>query len=322
MESLVQGLLRLVCLESVALEGGWTSAVRADLGGHHHGTPLARRWEPFHCCPHEWSWEPEQSGVEKKPDGERHYWIITTALVRAQRHVDDFASIRDYLLHWGGISPRVFSRNHDTQLNALGLDITALSAMKRLHLLLASCEDAAAPEYCDNIEGLPKLLGSMHLLQSLELHLPNSLKYLNLYNYDQVFPKEMMWDNLRKLGLSNFSSSATNLLRLLLIQMPRLRILELGITQLLEGCWESVIECLKQFTTFEIGSYCSLYHHREEVLGCDNADITKYVMLGGRHPCLSKNQPTSASEAYMLRIDTSLRDRLLEMKNSRTHVAI
>ena len=318
-ESLVQGLSRLVCLEAVALEGGWPSAVQEGLGGHHHGTPLARRWNPFHCCPHKWAWQPEESDIEKIPDGERHYWIITTALVRAERQVDEFVFNGDCLLRWDGISPNFFVPN------ALGLDIAALSEIKRLHLLLASCRDAEAPEYCDNIGGLPQLLGSMHVLQRLELDVPNTINDLILYNHDQVFPKVTMWNNLGTLGLFNFSSSATDLLRLLLIQMPRLKSLDLGPTQLVEGCWESVIECLRQchqFTALEIESDCLLYHRGEEFLLCDNADITEYIMHGGRHPCLSEDQPTSASEAYMLRIDAALRDRLLEMKSSRTHLPI
>ena len=154
----------------------------------------------------------------------------------------------------------------------------------------------------------------MHLLERLELDLPNTINDLILYNHDQVFPKVTMWTSLGTLGLFDFSSSATSLLRLLLIQMPRLKNLDLGPTQLVEGCWESV--------TVKIESDCLLYHRGEEFLLCDNADISEYVMHGGRHPCLSEDQPTSASEAYMLRIDAALRDRPLEMKSSRTNVPI
>lgn len=319
-ESLVQGLSRLVSLKSVTLKGGWPCYVRTTLCKLDHGTPLARRWDPFHLCPHEWSREPGGDDFKGSPDGARHYWIITAALVRAQRHIDEFAVGGNY------VCPEVFKRNDPMRPNALGLDIAAFSGLKRLHLRLASCEEGSAPEYCDNIEGLPKLLGSMHLLQRLHLDLSYAFGgYPSMYMYGQVFPQMMTWNHLEKLDLGNFASSATNLLRLLLIQMPKIKYIGLGVTQLLEGCWESAIECLKQFkqfTTFEIVSDSELYHHGVEVLDCDNEKINKYVTHGGRHPCLSEDQPASASEAYMLEIDASLRDRLLEVKSARTRVTI
>lgn len=106
--------------------------------------------------------------------------------------------------------------------------------------------------------------------------------------------------------------------------MPNLKKLELGITQLLEGDCESVIECFKQlnhFTTFETDYDSVLSYNGDEVLECDNDNITEYILHSGRHPCLSDDQPASASEAYILKIDTSLRDRLVKMKSSHTHVA-
>ena len=72
-ESLVQGLSRLGCLESVTLEGGWPYSVQTSLCDNHHGTPLARGWHPFHLRPHRWSWEPEAYEFEELPDGMRHY---------------------------------------------------------------------------------------------------------------------------------------------------------------------------------------------------------------------------------------------------------
>ena len=320
-ESLVQGLSRLVRLESVALEGSWPYAVQTSLWEHHHCTPLARRWNPFYLYPHRWSWEPEGNDWEEPPDGMRHYWIITAALVRTQRHIEEFAICRDLRL---GLTPQVFERNDPLRPSALGLDIAAFAGLKRLHLPLATCK-GSAPDYCDNIEGLPNLLGSMHSLQLLDLELSWSSGIpTSWFRYDDVFPQVMKWDNLQSMILNNLSSSATNLLRLLLIQIPNLKHLELGATELLDGDWESVIECLKQyhqFTTFRIAVETWLLHHDKHLLACEYDDITEYLMHGGRHPCLSDDQPAHASEAFMLKIDTSLRDRLLKTKGSRTHVA-
>lgn len=339
MESLVRGLSRLVSLESVTLTGGWPYSVLTSLPEHHHGTPLARRWNPFHCCPHPWTWEPEHIRFEEFPNGMRHYWIITAALVRAQRHIDEFAVGRNCVRgrssetffqnepvrlnlfgfdnaasYVPGVPPGVFDRNDLMRPSALGLDIAAFASLKRLHLRFASCGEASAPQYCQNIEGLRKLFESMHSLRRLHLDLSYSSEDpATLFTYEQVFPQVMRWQKLEELALDNLASSATDLLRLLLLQMPNLNHVELGITQLLEGCWESVIECLKQFnnfTTFEICCDSILSHRFEGVLECANEDIDKYIMHGGRHPCLSDDQPASASEVFMLDIETSLRDRL------------
>ena len=320
LETLVLGLSRLNRLASVSLEGDWDWDVRRNIGELRYGTHLARRWHPFHLRPQRWSWRSGESDIADVLDGRRHYWIITTALFRAQRQIDEFAVGRGYL---PGISPEAFARENPTQLNLLGLDIAALSGVKRLHLHIASCEDLSAPVYCDNTQGLVKLLDSMRSLECLSLKLSDNLVYepVSLYNYDQVFSKATTWNKLENLRLENFASSATDLLRLFLIQMPGLNNIAIGDTQLLEGCWESVIECLrhfKQFTSFRISVGADLYHHGEEVFDFDHTDVEEYITKGGRHPCLSDHQPTSASEAYMLRIDPSLRDHL-QYRRSNTH---
>lgn len=166
----------------------------------------------------------------------------------------------------------------------------------------------------------------MRLLKRLSLRLSENLSddSISLYNYNQVFPKAKTWNNLKDLELENFAGSATDLLRLFLIQMPGLDNIVIGDTQLLEGCWESVIECLRrlnQFTTFCISFRAELYHHGEEIFDVNYTAIGDYMIHGGRHPGLSDHQPTSASEAYMLRIDAPLRNHLLEMQRSRTDVA-
>lgn len=323
-DRLVNGLSRLVHLKSVTLEGGWPFTVRRGLCEHHYGTPLARQWNPFHCCPPLWSWEPERENLKDPPDGACHYWNIIAGLIRSQRHIDEFSvggSISP------GIPPKVFERYDATRPNSLGLDTVALSGLKQLHLRLASCDREPAMDFCENIEGLPKVLGSMHSLRRLDLELSDSgADYPNLFEYDDVFPQVMTWDNLEKITLDHLASSTTDLLHLLLIQMPNLKYVELGTTQLFkgEGCWQSAIECLKQFnrfTTFEVDInallfYIDTLYDTQVVLECNNNSICEYIMHGGRHPCLLDDQPASASEAYMLTIDASLRDRLIIGANS------
>ncbi|CAF9915449.1 hypothetical protein IMSHALPRED_002608 [Imshaugia aleurites] len=329
-DSLVKGLSRLVHLTSVTLDGEWPNSLETSFCEHHCGTPLARKWNPFHYCPNEWFWEADENDPDDLPVGIRHYWNITTALTDKQRQIDNFTTGHHdsgYL----GISPEVFKGFDPMPPNSPGSDITALSGLKDLELHFASCNGRSAAEYCDNIERLPKLLGSMHSLLRLCLDLSLDSSYSagespNLYRHDQVFPQAILWNDLVMLELSNFSSSATDLLHLLLIQMPNLKHTVFGTMQLLDGCWESVVECLKQFhsfTYFEIYLWSFLHHEGGRVLRMDYGTINEYVMFGGRHPCLSGDQPASASEAYMLRIDTSLRDRLrLGADSSRSDVAM
>lgn len=310
------GLSRLDRLTSVSLEGDWDSKVRRDNGQLRYGTHLARRWHPFHLHPQAWSWD---GGSEGCPGEWRHYWLITTALFRAERRIDEFAVGRDHL---PGISPEAFAKE-----DLLGLDIAALSRIKRLDLQFATCKDPSAPKCCDNINRLLKLLGSMRSLERLSLRLSKNLSYdsVSLYNYNQVFPRAKTWNNLQNLRLANIASSATDLLRLLLIQMPRLRNVVLGEMLIFEGSWESVIECLRQFnqfTTFSISNGVEWYHHRAEKSAFNTTAIEDYIIHGGRHPCLSDHQPPSASEAYMLRIDSSLRDRLQKIRRPRTDVTV
>ncbi|CAD6581980.1 MAG: hypothetical protein ASARMPREDX12_000721 [Alectoria sarmentosa] len=290
-ESLVQGLSRLVFLESVTLEGGWPYSVQTSLCETHLGTPLARGWDTFYLRPRRWSWKFEEIDSEEWPNewptGGRHYWIISAALVRAQRHIDEFVIGKNYT---SGICAEVFERNDLVQPNALGSDIAACSGLKRLRLRLASRHTGSALGICENIQGLPKLLGAMHSLMFLDLDLSyNSPYYADLWRYNDVFPQVMTWNYLEAMELDNLASSATDLLRLLLIQMPNLKKIRLGTVKLRKGRWESVIECLKQFnhfTTFEIYMESILYYCGVYLLGCDNDDISEYIMHGGRHPCL------------------------------------
>ena len=309
LQTLVLGLSRLDRLESVSLQGAWTPHVVANLGENHYGTPLARRWNPFHCFPRRWLWEPET---------DRHFGIITTALARAKTHIghiDEFAIDGDF-----SVNNRYLEKDR-ARVNGLESGITALLGIKRLHFdFMHNHLDLSAPRYDYNVEGLLKLLGSMHSLQ--RLHISASSYHI----YDTVFLKVATWNNLEDLTMKKWASTTTALLRLLLIQMPRLRNLFIGCLDLLDGnCWASVIECLRQFhhfTTFKMKYQGWFNRTRKRPHNCYVAGLVDYVMNGGRHPCLSEEQPTSASEAYMLQIDASLRDSLYEMKRSRTQTTI
>ena len=308
LQTLVLGLSRLSCLESVSLQGGWTLPVVENLGEHHYGTPLARRWNHFHCFPQRWIWE---------PGTDRHFGIITTALARTKTHIrqiDEFAIDRGvFVENW-------YFEKDRPRVNRPGSGIVALSGIKRLHLNLVDYLNESVPGYDDNSERLPKLLGSMPSLQRLHI----SVK--GIHDHGTVFSKDMTWNHLEDLTLDRLYSNTTDLLRLLLLQMPRLINLALGTVTLMdEDRWPSVVECLRQFrhfTTFQMNHGNLFYYFLQKPHDYGNVKVVDYVMNGGRNPFLLEEGPTSTSEAYMLQIDASLRDSLYEMKRSRTQTMI
>ena len=85
--NLVQGLSRLEFLEFVTLEGGWPVAVRTSSCEQRCGTPLARRWNPFHCQPYVQSWQQIEYYVEEISERTRPHKLINAALVEAQIHI-------------------------------------------------------------------------------------------------------------------------------------------------------------------------------------------------------------------------------------------
>ena len=258
--------------------------------------------------------------------------FITAALVHAHRHVNEFTIGRNCVhgiypettrkssamrsgplgLDVAGsnaprISAGIFQINDPMKPSALSLDSATFSEPQRLHLRIASCDEGSTLDCCDNIVGLQKLLRSMHVLRRPDLELSYTTEhhpilyrydelvlpyliadYPSLYNHYQISQQVTTYDNLEE---SNFASSATNLLCVLLVQMPNLKHVKPGPTRLLEGCWEGVIECLKRFNHFTTFQY-----HGRPILECDNGDIDEYIMHGGRHPCLSDDQPTYASQ--------------------------
>lgn len=354
--SLVEGLSRLEFLESVTLGGGWPIPVLTSPCEHHHGTPLARGWNRFHCLPHARSWQPVWEYDMNLSGRLRPHQTINTALVGAQIHMGEFTIGRNCVHGMkypetireinaarsdplsSRTSPEISEINDPIRPSALSYDTAAFSGPARLHLRLGSCDEgASALHHCDNIAGLEKLLSSMHVLRRPDLNSSSTLdhhpsRYLDnrlasayhnqhhpsLYMGYQIYPSAMTYESLTEVTLHNFASSATNLLCVLLLQMPNLKHVELGPTRLLQGSWESVIECLRQFNHFT-----SFQYRGECIHGCDNSEINDYIMHGGRHPCLLDEQPTHASEAYMLEIDRPLRQAayLLWQRRMGTHVA-
>lgn len=321
-EILVRGLQHLVSLASVTVQPRWPlephCISRRGLGVV-GGSPLARSWNIFHLKPCGWSFicnENERQG----PDGAMHYLIITSALARARKQISKFEL--GALLLSGGVPPYVFDRSNHS---STGLDITVFSGLEHFDFTLAWDYDYKPPMIFEDVNGLQLLITSMDQLRLLKLRL--SCDYREdptFYTYEQVFSAAKVWSKLTTLELQFMSTAATDLLLLLVFQMPALRHLMLGGIKLLEGTWHSVIEGLKQsnrLSSFGIPYNTSLVHRSGIRFMSYNSlflkAVREYMIHGGHHPCIPPNQPNHAAQNYMMDIEPSVRDRLVELDSTR-----
>lgn len=331
---LVQGLQKLDFLIAVTLECRWDSMDKPF--EPRKGSHLARNWNIFHCSPQRWDWGPStsQSYLGNVWDGAEHYRILISALAQAQRHVRAFQTGPDM---WSAVPPYVFDRSRKTRsaqpIKFYYDNVTALSGVEELILRFATYGSAKTCELFKNISAFPTILGSMNRLKGLELRLPNGM-YNDppvYYTYDQVFPKNMRWDNMKLLRLFQISFGATEFILLFLDGMPELEYLAIGEIVLSQGSWEGIFEALKQMHRlcgFQITDDALLYHHGGRELWRDYLhrfgrlyyDVNTYVVSGGRHPCLESGQPDSAASEYTRGLEPELRQRLIDLDSSRSEV--
>ncbi|KAM0795449.1 hypothetical protein BDR22DRAFT_826026 [Usnea florida] len=235
-DGLTQGLRKLPLLSSIGVEDEWSMS--SD--GNPLGSPLSRNWDPFHAYPTRWAWDETSISLGcPNPNGIEHYFILVSALVRAQRKIES--------LRFSHIPPEVFDRADHSKPSVLSLDVVAFSGLEMLDLNLSSWyygDGEIYPETCPNIHGLRVMLSSMTRLQGLYLCLPFGASC----EFDQIFTKDTIWTHFKTLQLCSLSNKATDLVDLLTFQMPELQHLCLSDLVLLDGTWESVIECLKQYT--------------------------------------------------------------------------
>ena len=303
---LAQGLRKLSLLETIHVRGRWPRPWQIDQG---FGSLLARKWNPLHVYPASWVWEKDPVSFEcAEPNGMGHYFIIVSALVRAQRKVRNF--------YISEMAPEVFNRSNLSRPSILGLDAVAFTGLESLTLILVSWRaddsDQETPDICPNIDGLRVMLSSMTRLKALDLFLPHH----SSYEYDQVFSEDTIWTQLETFRISNLGSKATDLVDLLTFQMSKLQDLKIVLINLSDGIWEGVIECLKQYSKlskFQTKQLChsdgyafdyqrhdhddehQAYHERQTSW---EKEISHYVVHGGRHPCLMPGQPDSAAEDF------------------------
>lgn len=333
---LIQGLEKLDFLTEVYLECRWGDNRKvSELRKRSH---LARNWNTFHCSPTSWVWGPRtnRNPPIKISDGAEHYGILVSALGQAQRRIRGF-----YIDAGSAVPPYVFDKSRKTRsakpLQFHNDNLTAFSGVEELTLRFANYgqEHTAhkTTKMCQNIVGLPAILGSMDHLKELRLRLPGAAYHPspNIYTYDQVFPKHMRWDSMRLLSLYQISIGARDLVLLILDAMPGLRELGIGEVFLSQGSWEGVFEALKQMPGLchlDLTGGANFYHHGGEGLVKGRRPesvrdlwpfiklfnrVATYVRYGGRHPCLERRLPDSAAKEYTACLGPVLQQRLLAL---------
>ena len=314
-EILVEGLHHLTSLSSVTLHPNWPWKEKHDCGDIRSGSPLARSWHIFYPGPHDWVFGRRQRG----PDGARHYLIVSSALARAQKCIrkSKVGRVRGTTC---GLTQNVF----DSSIHPnTGLAIAAFSGLKHCDIKLAFYRDKDHYK-SNNVHDLQLLLASMDQLEFLCL----SLRYLyrdQSLSSGMVFSAVKVWNKLTTLKLDFVSTTATDLLRLLIFQMPKMRHLELGDINLLKGTWHSVTEGLKQsnrLLTFQI-TYDRVLKHLEGTTFMRDrsrflSPVRNYILHGGHHPCIPPNEPSHKAQGYMFDIEVSVRDRLVELDSTRS----
>jgi hypothetical protein len=336
---LTQGLQKLESLEAVALEGSWVYQYKtAELGKPCTGSYLARNWNSHYCKPRDWRWgeifqiwseDPEM--WKSSPDGTQSYKIVITALAQAHCHIRSFIVGKDGGYRSLGLPPTLFDLSGQADCRQKELSTIGAKAFAKLEsFVLGRLQNhvrygktgGRTPEKFDNIDGLPLILGLMDHLKHLELTLSRDpYKPPMFYSDIQTLPKAKVWQNLESLTLAYLSITAGGLVGLLLCQTPNIRHLKIAGIGLSEGSWEAVIEALshsQQLDSFEMGLDGYLFHHGGEGFGADDydtaifRDLEKYVVWGGRHPCLEDHQPDSSAHEWLQEFDPTLRDHIVQ----------
>ena len=277
-----------------------------------YGSPFGRAWGLFHPVPRSWVYESggRTSREENFATGREQFNIITTALSQSQRHILSF--------HISPPPASLFGPNVTECL--VNHSLNAYSGLEglTLHLDEYMGETGMIVEY-EPLPGLQALLVSMSGLRRLDIGLPWDEQHEDArFKYHQVFPTDgTQWMRLTKLSISGLAISINDLFHLLTARMPKLRELTFSDVQLLDGRWEGVIEFLK--TSIHLLSFpldeCAMLRHlggrlflggnydNDEESFAFRAELEKYVLSGGRHPCLHPDEDVSASKKYLLDLD-------------------
>ena len=189
-----------------------------------------------------------------------------------------------------------------------------LDACSSLESFSVTIETPKENDYqdCKALDFLPDMLYHMENLRQLNLSLlikaPPDCN--PCYDYEQVFPRAGCWPRLFELNIQGFAIGGYDLYSLITRSLPELAMLGLMNVWLLDGSWEGVFEGLRQdaqltFLHLDIlkdrnghiyNSFDVDKHGRHTTL---LSELESYVVFGGRHSCLSLDDPPSKAMQYL-----------------------
>ena len=265
------------------------------------GSPLSRIWNPYHLSPVGWQMLPDLD--IGRPRISAQYYMRTQAIRATNRKITSLQTLD----HDECLPHQALTVSTLTKID-LGHIMTAYSSLRCLDISIA----VDSSDHQDPLTVLPDLLRQMYGLERLSLQFSrDDFEHLLVpkYRYDEVFPAFGSWPELKELSLVGIEIGSWDLL-ILLLRQARLRRLELGQIDLLDGTWEGVIEGLRRGPgvtelrmrmtfTHHGGAVFSPYGPSPSLKGLTQQRflhrIESYIVRGGRHPCLTpESDPDTA----------------------------
>ena len=264
-----------------------------NLHGTSSGSPSSRIWNPFHLGPVGWQMLSELNNGRSRITAQFH--MLTQAIRATNKEVTPLQTLD----HDGSLPHQALTVSTLTNID-FGHFMTAYSGLRCLDIMIA----ADGADHQDALTVLPDLLRQTYGLELLSLQFSRDDFHHSLapkYRYDEIFPAFGSWPELKGLSLFNFAIGGWDLL-MLVLGRRRLRRLELGLIDLLDGTWEGVIEGLRRRPgVTELNMRMTFTHRGGDVFGPDGPSpflkslthqsflhrIESYVACGGRHPCLT-----------------------------------
>ncbi|KAL8679080.1 MAG: hypothetical protein Q9186_004620 [Xanthomendoza sp. 1 TL-2023] len=315
----------------------WTAKGGATIyndGAFPVGSPLARSWSPAYLQPRSVESHNYHTGdgmlFKNLSDGIPELFGLLELVDRAGKlpHVRRFQVLGDSD-SLGGISPYAFHVGGQSRVDFYHL----ARNLRGLQLHFTPCTFEPDRQPMLNLHRLKKFLETAYSLEWMSLQLPHTDEDFeareeeSLYHFALVIPQNSAWclPNLQALRLDGLRTSYSDFVRLLFLNLPKLQFLGLSYFQLTDGHWEDIIEGLCKIPNFKACDFDN------RALLCPSGDdlfnacadteerwedgeymfldmVYDYISDGGRHPCLARDAPDSASSQYMLRLDETLRE--------------
>lgn len=295
------------------------------------GSPLARSWSFAYLQPQSIESHNYHGPIHGSPSAVSDGIVDLLQVLRRinsagmMQHVKEFV-VFEYSGTLGRVSPYAFPNNTDIHIQFKSLS----SNLRVLDLKFAPCIMEPARQPMLDLQIFKRFLEAAQCLESMRLFLPctedgfEARDVHSLYHFALVFPEGLTWNLpcLRELMLHGLRASYSELVTLLFLNCPKLDYLGLSYFQLKDGHWEDIIEGLRRIPNFvdfnssEKGLLCStngLFHiwadteerYEDGEWGFSEL-ISEYISDGGRHPCLARDAPDSASTKYMDRLNETL----------------